>query len=318
MPSIEFTNRTDPGARMTERVSTVHSMTSVAVLGNLSTEDGRQRVEEVAAAIRVRQHDAVVLAGSSLDVAVATAERAVSDGIDRLVAVGGDGVVNIAVNAVARSRTLLGVVPHGTGNDFARALGLLDGTRDDHVDRALAEATPIDAMLTNHGWVATVATFGFSGDVTARANALRWPRGQLRYTVATLAQLPRLRSLAVTIDVDGRPSEVETTLLAVGNTEYFGGGMRICPDARPDDGRFQVVCIGAVSRLRFLRVFPTVFSGRHIGKADVTTDSGSVMTIDGADVDLWADGERLGPLPVRIEVVPGAVNVAGALQSRRS
>ncbi len=283
------------------------------MLGNLATEAGRQQVEEVAAAIRRRQHDAVVLEASSHDDAAAAAEHAVSDGIDRLVAVGGDGVVNIAVNAVARSETLLGIVPHGTGNDFARALGLLDGTLEDHVERALEDAVPIDAMLTNHGWVATVATLGFSGDVTARANAIRWPRGQLRYTVATLAQLPRLRSLAVSIDVDGRRSDIETTLLAVGNTACFGGGMRICPNAEPDDGRLQVVCIGAVSRSRFLRVFPTVFSGRHVGHSDVTTDSGSVVTIDGADLDLWADGERLGPLPVTIEVIPGALRVAGAL-----
>lgn len=281
--------------------------------GNLATEAGRQRVEEVAAEIRRRHHDAVVIEASSHDDAAAAAGRAVSDGIDRLVAVGGDGVVNIAVNAVARSETVLGIVPHGTGNDFARALGLLDGTLQDHVERALADAVPIDAMLTNHGWVATVATLGFSGDVTARANAIRWPRGQLRYTVATLAQLPRLRSLAVTIDVDGRRSDIETTLLAVGNTACFGGGMRICPAAEPDDGRLQVVCIGAVSRTRFLRVFPTVFSGRHIGRRDVTTDSGTVVTIDGADLDLWADGERLGPLPVTIEVMPGALRVAGAM-----
>lgn len=291
-------------------------MTSVAVLGNLTTEGDRQRVEAVAAAIRVRRHDAVVLAAPSRDAAASAAAQAVSDGIDRLVAVGGDGVVNIAVNAVARSGTPLGIVAHGTGNDFARALGLLDGAFDEHVERALTDAVPIDAMLTNHGWVATVATLGFSGDVTARANTLRWPKGQLRYTVATLAQLPRLRSLAVTIDVDGRRSDVETTLLAIGNTACFGGGMRICPDARPVDGRLQIVCIGAVSRTRFLRVFPTVFSGRHVTHRDVTTDSGSVVTIDGDDLDLWADGERLGALPVSIEVVAGAILVAGALQVR--
>ncbi len=291
-------------------------MTSVAVLGNLTVQAGRRRVEAVAAAIRARGRDVVVLDAYSTDDAAVAAHRAVSDGIDRLIAVGGDGVVHIAVNAVARSETPLGIVPHGSGNDFARALGLLDGTLDEHVERALADAVPIDAMLTNHGWVATVATLGFSGDVTARANAIRWPLGQLRYTVATLAQLPRLRSIAVTIDVDGRRCDIETSLLAIGNTACFGGGMLVCPDAEPNDGRLQVVCIGAVSRTTFLSVFPRVFSGRHVGHADVSTDSGSAVTIDGDDLDLWADGERLGSLPVTIEVVPGAIRVAGALLTR--
>ena len=105
-----------------------------------------------------------------------------------------------------------------------------------------------------------------------------------------------------------------TTLLAVGNTAFFGGGMRICPDAHPDDGRLHVVSIGDVPRRTFLRVFPTVFSGRHVRRPEVDVDVGTVATIHGGDVDVdvWADGEPLGPLPVRLEVVPAALHVAGA------
>jgi diacylglycerol kinase (ATP) len=286
-------------------------MASVHVLGNPTARDGEAQLREVVDGFGRRGVEATVLEARTAEDARAAARRAVAEGAARLVAVGGDGVVHIAVNAVAESATILGVVPLGTGNDFARAVGLLDGDVDTQVGRALAEPRGIDAIRTNHGWVATVATLGFSGDVTARANDLAWPHGQLRYTLATLLQLPRLRTLPVTIEVDGRRVGGDTTLLAVGNTACFGGGMRICPDARPDDGQLQVVSIGDVPRRTFLRVFPTVFSGRHVRRPEVSTASGSSATIDGTDVDVWADGELLGPLPVRLDVVPGALLVAG-------
>ena len=287
-------------------------MGPVHVLGNPTARGGRAQLDAVVAAFVRRDVDTTVLEATTPGAARAAAKRAVEDGASRLVAVGGDGVVHLAVNAVAESDTVLGVVPLGTGNDFARALGLLDGDVDRQVERALADPVAIDAIRTDHGWIATVATLGFSGDVTARANVLAWPRGQLRYTVATLLQLPRLRTIPVTVEVDGRPVGGATTLLAVGNTAFFGGGMRICPDARPDDGRLHVVNIGDVPRRTFLRVFPTVFSGRHVRRAEVDVDHGTIATIHGADIDVWADGEPLGPLPLRLEVVPAALRVAGA------
>jgi diacylglycerol kinase (ATP) len=288
------------------------AMESVHVLGNPTARGGPAQLDEVVAAFARRDVEATILAAPTPTDARAAARRAVADGASRLVAVGGDGVVHLAVNAVAETKTVLGVVPLGTGNDFARALGLLDGDVDKQVERALAEPTPIDTIRTDRGWVATVATLGFSGDVTARANSLSWPRGQLRYTAATMLQLPRLRTLAVTVDVDGRRVAGATTLLAVGNTAYFGGGMRICPAARPNDGRLHVVSIGDVPRRTFLRVFPTVFSGRHVDRSEVTVEAGTVATIDGADIEVWADGEPLGSLPMRFEVAPASLLVAGA------
>lgn len=287
-------------------------MASIHVLGNPSARGGRAQVAEAVAALAAHDVEAIVLEADNADAARRAARQAVAGGASRLIAVGGDGVVHLAVNAVAGTDTVLGVVPLGTGNDFARALGLLDGDVDEQVIRALGEPVPVDALSTDHGWVATVATLGFSGDVTARANALAWPRGQLRYTVATLLQLPRLRTLVVSVDVDGRSGADSTTLLAIGNTAYFGGGMRICPSARPDDGRLHLVSIGDVPRRTFLRVFPRVFSGRHVDRSEVTVDSGSVVTITGTNIEMWADGEPLGMLPIRLEAVPAALRVAGA------
>lgn len=287
-------------------------MSSVHVLGNPSARDGRAQLDEVLEACRRRGVDAVAIEADTVADARAATAGVVADGTSRLIAVGGDGVVHIAVNAVAETETVLGVVPLGTGNDFARALELLAGSVDEQVDRALADASPVDAIRSDHGWIASVATLGFSGDVTARANGLAWPRGSARYTVATLLQLQRLRTLPVALEVEGRQIGDATTLLAVGNTAYFGGGMRICPSASPDDGLLQAVSIGDVPRHRFVRVFPTVFSGGHVDRPEVSTATGSWATIDGPeDIDVWADGERLGPLPIRLDVVAGAVLVAG-------
>ena len=280
------------------------------MLGNPAARGGTGDVERVVDELRAGGRRATLLRAGSAQESAAAAAQAVADGAERLVVVGGDGLVRIAVDAVAGSDVVLGIVPQGTGNDFARALGLLEGRFADHVRRALADPAAVDAMRTDRGWVASVA--GFSGDVTARANGLRWPRGQQRYTVATLLQLPRLRRLHARITVDGVAHEADNTLLAIGNTAYFGGGMRICPDARPDDGLLHVVVIGPVPVTTFLRVFPRVFRGGHVNHPDVATYTGRQVTVEGEEGDMWADGDLLGPLPLTCEAVPGALRVAGA------
>ena len=282
------------------------------MLGNPAARGGTGDVERVVDEIRAGGRRATMLRADSAEASAAAARGAVEAGHDRLVVVGGDGLVRIAVDALAETGTTLGIVPQGTGNDFARALGLLDGDLGDHVHRALADPVAVDAMRTDHGWVASVATSGFSGDVTARANALRWPRGQQRYTVATLLQMPKLRRLQARITIDGVVHEADNTMLSIGNTACFGGGMRICPDARPDDGLLHVVVIGPVSKWTFLRVFPRVFGGRHVRHPDVTTYTGTSVRVEGEDCEMWADGDLLGPLPVTCEVVPRALQVAGA------
>lgn len=283
---------------------------AVCVVGNAAVAP----VGRVAELIRGRGLDVDVPHCDSADDVRRAVQRSVDVGIERVVAVGGDGVVHLAIQAVAGSGTVLGIVPHGTGNDFARAVGLLGGRLEERVARAMAAPSPVDALRTTHGWVASVATLGFSGDVTARANAMRWPRGRARYTLATLRQLPRLRILDVNASIDGVPVVNSSTLLAIGNTAFFGGGMRICPDATPQDGVLQLVSIDAVPRRTFLRVFPTVFSGAHVRRGEVTVASGKRVVIDGADgIDVWADGEHLGPLPIELEIAPAALSVAGAV-----
>jgi diacylglycerol kinase (ATP) len=245
---------------------------------------------------------------------VATAAaRGLACGVDRLIVAGGDGMVHHVLPAVAgRSEITLGIVAVGTGNDIARALGLPVDDPLAAAEIAVAgEPLAIDAMRCDAGWALSVATAGFSARVNDRANRLRRPRGAARYQLATLLGLPGLRPDRLVLTVDGVEHRADATLVAVGNTPYFGGAMAICPDADPCDGLLDVTIVGAVGRLRLLRFFPTVYSGAHRTNPAVTFLRGRSVSLAGG-ADVWADGERLGPMPLTLETVPGAVRVAGA------
>jgi diacylglycerol kinase (ATP) len=299
-------------------------MATVHVLGNPAAGAGRRRdvVATVVGSIRRQGHEVVELTADSRDAASACLHHAVSKGADRLVLVGGDGLAHLATQALAGTGVVLGLVPVGTGNDFARGLGLATDDVALAVTRALSDAAPLDALRTTHGWVASVATLGFSAAVNDRANRLRHPRGSTRYTLATLLELPSLRPMPVRITLDGDVIERDVTLLAIANTAFFGGGMAICPDAHGADGRLELAIVGAVGRATLLRFFPQVFRGRHVTHPAVTMLAGRKLRIertdDGHDAGLWGDGEPVGALPVDVEVVPAALHVAGWDDTTRS
>lgn len=290
-------------------------MTTVHLLGNpvAGGGAGREVVEAIGDRLRRRGVHVVDLVAADRTTALAAAETAVLDGAERLIVVGGDGLVHLAVQAVAASDTVLGIVPAGTGNDFARGLGLPTEI-DAATDAALGEARPIDGMRIGDHWAASVATLGFSVDVNRRANELRWPRGERRYAVATVLRLPGLAALDLEVDVDGTRHRIAATLVAVANTAFFGGGMEIAPGADPADGRLELVTIGDVGRLTLLRVFPKVFEGAHLERPEVEVRSGQRITLTVAaahETEVWADGEPLTATPVEFEAVPGALTVAG-------
>ncbi|MGW1894404.1 diacylglycerol/lipid kinase family protein [Streptomyces sp. NPDC002004] len=227
-----------------------------------------------------------------------------------LAVVGGDGMVNIAAQALAGTETALAVVPTGTGNDFARALGL--PLRDplaaaDVVARG--DIGTVDAAQVGDRWYLTVLTSGFDSRVTQRAENMRWPRGRLRYNIAAVAELSTLRTTPYVVTVDGQRIALDATLVAVGNTASYGGGMRICPAARPDDGRLSVTVVEAVDRRTFARVAPRVFTGTHVGHPAVRVYQGSEVSLEAPATTAYADGEPIAALPLTIRVRPGALRV---------
>ena len=276
---------------------------------------GRGRAEGVAATveetIRAEGHEPVDITGSDVTASRRAAREAVERGAERIVVVGGDGMVHLALQAVAESDTVLGVVPVGTGNDFARGFGVdVTCPVEESTRRALDAPKTIDAIHSDRGWVASVATAGFSGDVNVRANSLRWPKGPQRYTVATLLEIPRLRSRAVRLVVDGQAHALDVTLLAVANTAWFGGGMHICPDARPDDGQLDVTVVRSIGRIALLRYFPKVFSGSHLSHPKTSTYRGRAVSIECDELEIWGDGEELGAGSITFTAAPGAINLA--------
>lgn len=247
------------------------------------------------------------------DTALSTREelsRMLADGVERVIAVGGDGLVNLAVQELAESGVPLGIVSAGTGNDFARALGLPENL-DAAVDAALADPHPVDAIKTSHGWVASVATMGFSVTTNIVANRIRWPSDGRRYAIATALALPRLRTARSTICIDGETHELAVTILAVGNTRTFGSGTPICPEADPFDGLLDIVAIGPLSRRELVRFYSTVDDGTFVDNPLARVFRGRQVTVSGGSTDLWGDGEPLGPTPISLEAISGALMIAG-------
>jgi diacylglycerol kinase (ATP) len=273
---------------------------------------GRGRAADVAVRLREAaeaQGHTVVELDAHDAASTRTAIASLPEGVHRVVGIGGDGLIHHVVQHLAGTDRELGIVPVGTGNDFATALGLPDDA-DDAIAVALGPTRPIDAIETDHGWAASVATVGFSADVNARADGIRVPLGSFVYTVATVIELPRLRVRRLSLGFDdAEPVEIETIMLAVANTPLFGGGMLVCPHARPDDGLLDITSIGPVSRTKLLRVFPKIFRGEHLSYPEVTTWQASSVTLSDG-VDVWADGERLGSSPLTLRAIPGALQLA--------
>ena len=284
----------------------------VALVVNPTAGKGRGAAAAQAAEAALRGDDVRRLVGRDGADALRLCREAVAEGVDVLVAVGGDGMAHLALQAVAGTDTALGLVPAGTGNDLARGLGLpLDPVAA--AARLRADAVAVDAVRTDGGtWWACVLGAGFDAAVNDRANRMSWPRGRRRYDLAVVAELRAYRPLPFVLHLDGRRVEAEAMLVALGNASSYGGGMRVCPDARMDDGLLDVVVVGPMSRTTFLRLFPKVFAGRHVSHPSVRVLRAAEVSLAAPSANAYADGEPLGALPLTSTVVPGALRVVGA------
>ncbi len=289
-------------------------MSRIPVL--ISPEAGRgstrRAAAEVLAALRAQGAEPVDVTGASREASLAHLRQEVAAGCSRVVVVGGDGIVHLAVQAVAGTDTALGIIAAGTANDFSRAIFAQELGIDAAVTRALGDTRPLDAIRVNDRWVASVATTGFSAAVNERANRMARPRGQSRYTVATVRELPRMRCVATTITVDGSSFHYQAGMVAVANTAWFGGGMEICPGADPTDGMLDVTVVADVSRRELLWFLRLVFDGRHVTHPKVHTHRGQHIALQAEGLRLWGDGEPVGQGAVSLQLVPGALSVAGA------
>ncbi|MGQ0777136.1 MAG: diacylglycerol/lipid kinase family protein [Pseudonocardiales bacterium] len=285
----------------------------------INPRSGRGAAARVAVAVAETLRAVVPeLEATVTDDAAATsrlATLAAQRGDDVLAVLGGDGTAHLAAQAVAGTGTALAVLPSGTGNDLAAALGIpadpIGAAR--HVTDALRSGRRrrIDlGRVAGGSCFTTVLCTGFDAAVNARANAMRWPAGPRRYDLAVLAELAALTPRQVLVSAGDTEVVLPATLVAVGNGPQYGGGLRICPGAELDDGLLDVIVIAAVSRRRLLRVFPRLRTGRHVDEPEVTVLRGNTVRIEGnLGWPVYADGEPQGTLPVTVRCEPGALTV---------
>lgn len=289
----------------------------VTVLTNPASGHGSapHAAERAIAQLHRRGVDVVAIAGRDSAHARQLVEGALERGMDALVVVGGDGIISLALQVLAQSDIPLGIIPAGTGNDHAREFRI--PTTDpvaaaDVVVDGVVESVDLGHVVGADGtdkWFGTVMAAGFDSLVTDRTNRMRWPHGRMRYNLAMVAEISKLRLLPFRLSFDGEELKTELTLAAFGNTRSYGGGMLICPGADPHDGLLDATMVSSASRTRLIRLFPTVFKGTHVNLDEVRTRRARTITVDSPGINAYADGEYVCPLPVEVSAVPGALKI---------
>jgi diacylglycerol kinase (ATP) len=240
-------------------------------------------------------------------------QEVLSGQVDAVMAIGGDGAVHLAIQELALSDTPLYVLPCGTGNDFARTGGPLDLDVTRAVKRIL-ETSPVEIDLgrteseIGTRWFGQVLSTGFDSLVNERANRFSFIKGQIKYTIATLLELPLFRPYRYEMITPDGTRKIPAMLIAVANGASYGGGMLICPSADRRDGLFEVMVLHPVSKVELLKVFPKVFKGKHVSHPAVEFIKVAKLTLE-SNAIAYADGEKIGSLPINIEIVPKALRV---------
>jgi diacylglycerol kinase (ATP) len=290
----------------------------IRLVVNPSAGKGRalELLPQVAGTLRDGGANLEILLSRDFTEAQSMTRRAIQDGADVLAVMGGDGMMHLGVNTaagahlLAGSRTTLGLIPAGTGNDLCRGIGL-----DPHDAVAAAaviaagHSRSLDLAQVGDAYVGGVLATGFDAMVNRRANQMPWPKGSTRYALATMAELRAFSPLQYRLTLDGEVREQEAMLVAVGNTSCYGGGMLICPEADPFDGLLDVTIIHPVGRLKLLRLFPEMYSGRFVRDPCVELLRVREVTVEGPGLVGFGDGEMIAAAPLKVSCVPRALPI---------
>lgn len=245
------------------------------------------------------------LVGSSGESAQALLREAINrGGIDAVIVVGGDGMINHVLQILANTEIPLLPIAAGTGNDFVRTLGIPMGINAlKLLSHSPAEA--IDLGRVNGRFFANIVSTGFDSLVNERANRMKM-KNRIKYNLAMVIELPLFRPKRYQIEIDGKHFYSEAMLIAIGNGQSYGGGMRVCPGANLQDGTLDLMILEPVSKLEFLRVFPKVYKGTHINHPKVKILKGKEISVNATAV-AYADGERIGQLPIQVESLKNSI-----------
>jgi diacylglycerol kinase (ATP) len=223
-----------------------------------------------------------------------------------IIAVGGDGLMHLVIQIAVPAQIPFTVIPAGTGNDFVRTLGWsLDSLDEQLLSVTTTKPSSIDCGLVDGEWFGAILSTGFDSIVNEKANSMQWPKGPMKYNAAIAVELPRFKPRHYEITLDDRTISTEAMLIAVANGRSYGGGMLVCPNANISDGLFDVMVLHPISKIEFMKVFPQVFAGTHISHPAVEIMRSKAVSIESKAV-AYADGERIGQLPVSAECIHDA------------
>ncbi len=241
------------------------------------------------------------------------AAEAAAAGYARLLAVGGDGTLHEIVNGCAEADVAVGLLPLGTGNDFARSAGLHRPAAELLPGLAAGQVRRVDLGRVHDQYYLNVAGVGFDAEVARIANATsKRQGGALFYLLTAVREAFRYEPalLAVAVDAPLIAAPSRRLMVAVGNAAAYGGGMRICPRAVIDDGLLDVMTVAGLRGVAILALLPRVFVGGHLGRAGVGYQQAKEVRIEGpSGVAVHADGELVGGLPATFTIHPGALRL---------
>jgi YegS/Rv2252/BmrU family lipid kinase len=250
------------------------------------------------------------------------AEQAACGGAELVVAVGGDGTLNEVVNGLVRAGTAteLATIPLGTGMDFVRTHGIPNRFEDAVRTAVEGVPRPVDVGRVSYRtwsgvdaerYVCNVGSVGMSAAVAQRANGMsKALGGKATFFYALVRVFLAWQNTVIDVDLDGRKRSARMHDVIVANGQYHGGAMWLAPEAKPDDGLFDVLLIGDVTKVDFATTAPKLYKGTHLSHPKVDLERARVVTVDAADtLPIELDGEQVGTTPARFEVVPGALRV---------
>jgi YegS/Rv2252/BmrU family lipid kinase len=237
--------------------------------------------------------------------------RAAADAGETAVALGGDGLIGAVAEGLYGTGGVLGVLPGGRGNDFARTLGIPFEPRAACDVLVTGVVRELDLGEAGGHTFIGIASCGFDSEANRVANETRLVRGNLVYAYGALRALIRWRPATFTIELDGgAPRTATGYTIAAANSRAYGGGMWLAPDASLEDGLLDVVIVGDVPKSRFLRLLPTVFKGEHVRQPEVEVLRCREVRISAErPFELYADGDPIASLPVTVRALRAAIKV---------